>query len=149
MTRINLLQDAPAAYQAMRGLETYLQGTQLSKTEIELIKLRASQLNACAYCLNMHTRDALKNGETMQRISVLPAWRESQLFTPSERALLDLTESVTLIHQGGVSDAVYQEAENQFGAEKLAQIIMGIVTINAWNRIAITSQIPVGPESFE
>lgn len=148
MTRINILQEAPEAYQAMRSLETYLASTQLSKIELELIKLRASQLNGCAFCLNMHTRDALKHGETMQRISVLPGWREAGLFSESERALLALTEEVTLIHQGGVKDATYQAAEQQFGPKKLGQIVMAITTINAWNRIVITGHVPIEPEDY-
>jgi len=139
--RINIMETEPAAYQAMYALEKYMQTTQLSDTEKELIKIRASQINGCAFCLNMHTRDARKYGETEQRIYLLNAWRETKLFTGEERAILALTEEVTLIGGHGVSDATYQTAEKLFGEKRLAQIIMAIVTINAWNRIAITTQL--------
>lgn len=148
MKRINILQQSPEAYQAMRALENYLADSQLTAIEKELIKLRASQINGCAYCLNMHTRDALKQGERMQRIAVLPGWRETALFSDSERSLLALTEEITLIHKGGVSDATYKAAAEQFGADKLVQIIMAIVTINAWNRIAISGLAPVEAEDY-
>lgn len=149
MKRVNILEEAPEAYKAMRSLEEYLAHTQLTPIELELVKLRASQMNGCAFCLNMHTRDALKHGERVQRIVVLPGWRETDLFSESERALLALTEEVTLIHQGGVSEETYRQAEVVFGREKLAQIIMAIVTINGWNRIAITAHAPVKKEVYE
>src|SRR5690606_5673990 len=107
---------------------------------LELIKIRASQLNACAFCINMHTIDALKQGETSQRIFLLNAWKETSLFTEEERAVLAITEEVTLIHQNGLSDAVYKQAEQVFNQQYIAQIIMGVVTINAWNRIAISTR---------
>lgn len=141
--RINIQHVEPTAYKAMYGLEGYLQTSQVSKTHKELIKIRASQINGCAFCINMHTEDARKNGETEQRIYLLNAWRETNLYTEEERAVLALTEEVTLI-QNHVSEETYKNAERLFGVNHLAQIIMAIVTINAWNRIAITTELPVG-----
>ncbi len=139
MKRIDLLSLEPNAYKAMFGLESYLQNTSLQKSHYELIKIRASQINGCAFCLDMHTKDAIKIGETQQRIFLLNAWRETSLFTEEEKTLLDLTEKITLIHQGGVSDELYEKAVNTFGENYLAQIIMAIVAINGWNRIAIST----------
>ena len=141
-TRINLQQVEPAAYKAMYGLEGYLQTSQLSKTHKDLIKLKASMINGCAYCINMHTQEAKKHGETDQRIFLLSAWRETTLYTEEERAILALTEEVTLI-QNHVSEETYKTAERLFGANYLSHIIMAIVTINAWNRIAITTEMPL------
>lgn len=139
MKRIDLLSLEPNAYKAMFGLESYLQNTSLQKSHYELIKIRASQMNGCAFCLDMHTKDAIKIGETQQRIFLLNAWRETSLFTEEEKTLLDLTEKITLIHQGGVSDELYAKAVNTFGEHYLAQIIMAIIAINGWNRIAIST----------
>jgi AhpD family alkylhydroperoxidase len=137
--RVNIQATQPQAYKAMYGLEQYLLNTKLTKTHKELIKLRASQINGCAFCIDMHTKDAIADGETIQRIVLLNAWRETSLFTPEERAILALTEAVTLIHNGGVSTEIYQEVEKLLGAEYVAQAIMAIATINAWNRIAIST----------
>jgi AhpD family alkylhydroperoxidase len=139
--RINIQQTQPQAYKAMFGLEGYLQTAQLNPTHRELIKIRASQINGCAYCLDLHTKDALKAGETARRIFLLNAWKETQLFTKEEKIILALTEAVTLIHQNGVTDPLYREAESVLGATYLAQVIMAIVTINAWNRIAISTKL--------
>ncbi|WP_113663812.1 carboxymuconolactone decarboxylase family protein [Pedobacter nanyangensis] len=139
MKRIDLLSLEPNAYKAMFGLETYLQNTSLQKSHYELIKIRASQINGCAFCLDMHTKDALKIGETQQRIFLLNAWRETSLFTQEEKILLELTEKITLIQQGGISDELYEKAVNTFGENYLAQIIMATVAINGWNRIAIST----------
>jgi len=141
--RINILKDVPAAYAAQSAMEKYVGTTSLTPIEKELIKIRASQINGCAFCLNMHTADARKNGETEQRIYVLSAWRETELFTETERAILALTEEMTLISNGGVSDATYAEAERLLGEHKLAEVMMAIVTINGWNRIAISTHLPV------
>ncbi|RYU94102.1 carboxymuconolactone decarboxylase family protein [Emticicia agri] len=141
-TRINIQQVEPAAYKAMYALEGYLQTSQLSKTHKDLIKLKASLINGCAYCINMHTQEAKKHGETDQRLYLLSAWRETTLYTEEERAILALTEEVTLI-QNHVSEETYQTAERLFGANYLSSIIMAIVTINAWNRIAITTELPL------
>lgn len=141
-TRISIQQVEPAAYKAMYALEGYLQTSQLSKTHKDLIKLRASLINGCAYCINMHTQEAKKHGETDQRLFLLSAWKETTLYTEEERAILALTDEVTLI-QNHVSDETYKTAEKLFGANYLAHIIMAIVTINAWNRIAITTEMPL------
>jgi AhpD family alkylhydroperoxidase len=142
--RFNMHAVQPDAFKAMFGLEGYVQSGKLSKTHKELIKLRASQINGCAYCLDMHSKDAIKLGETIQRIVLLDAWRETSLYTEEERIVLALTEAVTLIHQGGITDELYQQAEAALGKEYLAQVIMMIVTINAWNRIAISTQLQPG-----
>ncbi len=143
--RINMQETQPQAYKAMFGLEGYLKTTSLDPTHQELIKIRASQINGCAYCLDMHTKDALKAGETTQRIFLLNAWKETQLFTREEKIVLALTEAITLIHQHGVPEPLYREAESVLGAAYLAQVIMAVVTINAWNRIAISTNLqPAG-----
>lgn len=136
--RISIGHTEPAAYKAMTALESYLQNTEIKKTQKELIKIRASQLNGCAYCIDLHTRDARKNGETEQRIYLLNAWRETNLYSEEERAILALTEEITLI-QHGLTDETYKKAAQLFGEKKLAQIIMAIVTINAWNRIGVST----------
>jgi len=140
--RLNLERTQPDAFKAMYALVKYLGTTQLSALQKDLISIRASQLNGCAFCLDMHTREARQHGETEQRLYLLNAWRETALFTPEERALLALTEEVTRI-QHGVSDGTYQQAVGVLGEELTAQAIMMAVTINAWNRIAISTHLPV------
>ncbi len=141
--RLNISTIEPKSFKAMLGLETYLQTTFLSKLSKELIKIRASQINGCAYCINMHTTDALKYGETTQRIFLLNAWRETNLFTEEEQILLAMTEEITLIANHGLSDETYAKAVLFFDANQIAQVIMAIVTINAWNRIAVSSRMEV------
>lgn len=141
--RINIQKVEPAAYQAMFGLEKYLSTSKVDPILLELIKMRASQINGCAFCLNMHSADARKLGETEQRLYLLNAWRETTLFTKEEEAVLALTEEVTRI-SNHVSDETYNNAASLFGEHELAQIIMAIVTINAWNRIAISCKLMVG-----
>ncbi len=137
--RINITEIEPEATKAMYGLESYLSKSTLSHTHRELIKIRASQINGCAYCIDMHTKDALKMGETIQRIVLLDAWREvNDLYTKEEHIILNLTEAVTLIHLGGIPADLYKEASEIFNENYLAQIIMAIATINSWNRIAIS-----------
>lgn len=138
--RIDIPKLEPNAYKAMLALENYLQNTLLSKTHLGLIKIRASQINGCAFCIDMHTTDALKQGETAQRIFLLNAWKETELFIDEEKAILAITEEVTLISQNGLSDTTYQQAEKLFDKNYIAQIIMAVVTINAWNRIVISSK---------
>jgi AhpD family alkylhydroperoxidase len=140
--RLNLEKTEPNAFKAMYRLVKYLGTTQLTPTQSNLISIRASQLNGCAFCLDMHTREARHHGETEQRIYLLNAWRETTLFTPEEQALLALTEEVTFISRG-VSDATYQQAVAVLGEQLVAQAIMMAVTINAWNRIAITTHLPL------
>jgi AhpD family alkylhydroperoxidase len=140
--RINMPEIEPAAYKALAGLESYLATTSISKTLKELIKIRASQINGCAFCINMHTRDARKLGETEQRIYLLNAWREvNGLYTEEERAVLALTEEMTLIANGGVSEATYQHVKSFFDDHQLAQIMMAIITINGWNRMCVATLV--------
>lgn len=139
MKRIDLLSLEPNAYKAMFALESYLQSSTLNKSHKELIKIRASQINGCAFCLDMHTKDAIKLGETPQRIFLLNAWRETDLFSAEEKIILGLTEQITLINNGGVSDDLYTKAIATFGENYVAQIIMACVAINGWNRIAIST----------
>jgi len=140
--RVNIEKAHPEAYKAMYNLSVAINKSDLTPIQKELIKLRASQINSCAFCLNMHNVDALKLGETQQRLFVLSAWRETTLFTPEEKALLALVEEVTLISAHGVSDAVYAEASKYFSEQTIAQIIMAVVLINAWNRIAVSTHMP-------
>ena len=137
--RINIMETEPTATKAMYGLQGYIEKSALTKTHQELIKIRASQINGCAFCIDMHTKDALKHGETTQRIVLLNAWREvNDLYTNEERVVLALTEAVTLISHEGIPADLYKEASVTFDANYLSQLIMAIVTINAWNRIAIS-----------
>lgn len=140
MQRINIQKIEPEAYAAMFALQAYLATTSLSSIEKELIKIRASQINNCKFCLDMHTKDAVQAGETPERISLLSAWKNSTVFSDEERALLAITEEITLIHKEGLRDETYAWALKVFGEQKLAQIIMTITTINAWNRIAIATK---------
>lgn len=141
--RVSIPTSYPDAYQAMFNLSAVLNKSALTATQKDLIKIRASQINGCAFCINMHTRDALKYGETQQRIFLLNAWRETALFTPEEKAILALTEEVTLINKHGLSEATYQQVAAFFSAEQIAQLIMAVVVINGWNRIAISTHMPI------
>lgn len=139
--RIRIDQLEPASYKPMIGLEQYLGATDIEPSLKELIKLKASIINKCAYCIQMHTEQARKAGETEQRLYALAAWQESPLFTDTERAVLALTEQVTLISEQGVSDDTYATCLELLGEHGLAQCIMQIVTINAWNRIAVSTKM--------
>lgn len=141
--RLNVQELEPEAYEAMFVLEKYLNNSGLEKLHIELIKIRASQINGCAFCINMHTSDALKMGETNQRIFLLNAWRETKLFTQEERAILAMTEEITLINQAGLTDSTYQQARALFTENYIAKIIIAVATINAWNRIGVSSGMTV------
>ncbi|NER79201.1 MAG: carboxymuconolactone decarboxylase family protein [Leptolyngbya sp. SIO1D8] len=143
-TRLDLVKLNPAAYQAMMGLEGYVRKSGIDKTLLELIKTRASQINGCAFCIDMHTKDARHKGETEQRLYALSAWEETPFFTPSERAALELTEAVTRIGDHGVSDEMYEYVSRYFTPEQITQLLMAIVAINAWNRIAITTRLVPG-----
>jgi AhpD family alkylhydroperoxidase len=137
--RVNLQQAQPEAYKAMLAFSAVLNKSTLSPIQKELIKIRASQINACAFCLDMHTKDALKYGETTQRIFLLNAWKETTLFTAEEKAMLAITEEVTLIHQAGITDATYLQARQVLSDQTISDVIMAAIVINAWNRIAISS----------
>lgn len=142
-TRMSLAKTDAEAYAAMLGLEKYVSQSGLDRKLYELIKLRASQMNGCAFCINMHTRDALKLGETAQRLFLLDAWRETNLYSEKERAVLALTEAMTFIAGSHVPDAIYQQAAAQLSQKELAAVIMAVVAINGWNRIAIVTQAPL------
>lgn len=142
--RLNIANVDSAAYKAMLGLEGYLQTISLNHIQKELIKIRASQINKCAFCLDMHTKDALKYGETTQRIFILNGWREAKdFFTEEEQVLLAMTEEITLISDKGLTEETFQKAKQYFDEAAIAQIIMAIVTINAWNRIAVSTHLEV------
>ena len=142
--RLDAMKAAPGAYRAMAQLQQYVEGTSLEHSLLELVKMRASQINGCAYCIDMHSKDALALGESAQRLLALDAWRETPFFTDRERAALAWTEAVTLIHQGHASDAVFEEVRPHFTDEELVNLTMAIVAINGWNRIAIPFRVPVG-----
>lgn len=135
---------APAALRAFLGLEQYIRQCGLEQPLIELIKMRASQINGCAYCLDMHSKDARAAGETEQRLYVLNAWREAPFYTPRERAALAWTEAVTLIGEHGASQALQAEVREHFSEKELVDLTMVIVTINGWNRLAISLGADVG-----
>lgn len=137
--RIDINSIEPSAYKAMFGLEKYLSTTTLDALMRELIKIRASQINGCAYCIQMHTEAARKMGETEQRICALSAWKESPLFSDTERAVLALTDEMTLIAGRGLSKDCYDAALQALGGNALAEAMMQIVVINAWNRMAVAT----------
>lgn len=129
----------PAAYKAMNALDQYMENTSIDKRHYELIKIRASQINGCAYCVDMHTGDALNLGMEPRKLYLVGVWREApNFFTEEEQLLLTITEEITLIHRQGLSEPLYQQALSLFGEEKTAQVIMAIITINAWNRIGVS-----------
>jgi AhpD family alkylhydroperoxidase len=142
--RFNFAKTAPGVYEAMEGLEKYLEQCGLEKRLIYLIQLRASQMNGCAYCLDMHWKDLRASGEDEQRLYSLDAWRECPYYTDRERAALAWTEAVTLIAQGHAPDAVYQEARSHFSEKELADLTLAVAAINAWNRLSIASRIVPG-----
>ena len=141
--RFNMAQEAPDAFKAMMGLSKYTESSQIPQLHKELIKLRASQINGCAFCIDMHTKDARKYGETEQRLYLLNAWRETDLYSEEERCLLAMTEEITLLSQRGLTDETYAWAMRLFEPAYIAQVIMAIVTINAWNRIAAPTHMPL------
>lgn len=139
--RIGIQELEPNAYKGMFALENYLLNSGLSKAHYYLIFIRASQINGCSFCINKHSGDALSNGETYDRIFLLNAWRETEHFTEEEKVILAITEEVTLIHQQGLSDETYENAKRLFDEHYITQIIMAVVTINGWNRIAISTRM--------
>ncbi|MEZ0069548.1 AhpD family alkylhydroperoxidase [Streptacidiphilus sp. MAP12-20] len=131
---------APAAMRAMSGLDRATAGSDLEAGLKELVRARASQINNCAYCVDTHTTDALAAGETQRRLFLLPVWRETGLFSRRERAALALTEAVTRLSEGPVTDEVWAEAAEHFEETELAELLWLITTINAWNRISVAAQ---------
>lgn len=136
--RINPYKAVPDAMKPLAALESYIQNCGLEPSLIELVKIRASQINGCAFCIHMHTRDARDAGETEERIYLLNAWRESPLYSVRERAALAWTEAVTLVSETHVPDAVYDDTRTQFDEAELVKLTMLVATINVWNRIAIS-----------
>lgn len=142
--RLNYRTVAPQALKGMMALEKYVAGSGLEHRLYELVKLRASQINRCAYCLDMHSKDARKAGETEQRIYALSAWKETSFYTERERAALAWTEAMTLISENDMSDALYQEVTKHFNDQDLVALTMAIVAINGWNRLAIGFRVEPG-----
>jgi len=141
MDRLSIYKVSPELYDAMMKLST-ASAKDLDAGIGELIKIRASQINHCAFCLDMHVADARKNGETEQRLALVAAWEEAgDLFTERERAALELTEAITELHHGHVSDEVYAKAAAVFTDKELAQVIAMAVTINAWNRFNVATRL--------
>lgn len=140
------LSSAPfkKTYQAMVGLGAVIKGSTLEHALLELVKMRVSQLNGCAFCLDMHSKDARAAGETEQRLYVLPAWREAPFYTERERAALAWAEAVTRLEHGHVEDAVYEQARHVFDEEELAVLTLAVVEINGWNRFCIAFQTVPG-----
>lgn len=136
--RINYSELAPNALKGMMALEKYISESALEKSLYELVKLRASQINGCAYCIDMHSKDARNAGETEQRLYALNAWKETPFYTARERAALEWTESLTLISENDVSDELYQSVRKHFEESELITLTMAIVAINGWNRLAIS-----------
>lgn len=130
--------------QAMGALHRAVVDSGLEPTLLELVRVRASQLNGCAYCIDLHSRDALAAGEPPERLLGLAAWRETPRYTDRERAALALTDAVTLIAEGGVADDVLDDAEQVFTPAEMAALLYAIVEINSWNRLAITARTPIG-----
>jgi AhpD family alkylhydroperoxidase len=142
--RIDYTKVGSGALRAMYGLEKYLAETSIEKALRELIKVRASQINGCAYCIDMHWKDARAGGETEQRLYGLVAWREAPYYSERERAALAWTEELTLIAEHHVSDKLYEQTRRQFSEQELVDLTLAVVTINAWNRIAISFRSEAG-----
>ncbi|MBO0724883.1 MAG: carboxymuconolactone decarboxylase family protein [Blastocatellia bacterium] len=135
---------APGALRAMYSLQKYVNECGLEKSLLELVKTRASQINGCAFCIDMHTKDARANGETEQRLYALNAWRETPFYTDRERAALAWTEAVTLISEEHAPEDVFEQARSQFSDEELVNLTTAIVAINGWNRFSIAFRTPAG-----
>ena len=142
--RLNYSEVSPGVIKAMMGLEKHARNSGLEASLLELVKVRASQLNGCAYCLDMHTKDARAKGETEQRLYGLSAWREAPYYTARERAALAFTESVTLITMSHVSDEEFNMARKEFSEKELVDLTLAIVAINGWNRLAIAFRSEAG-----
>ena len=143
--RIDYQKAAPGAFQAMLGLEKHVHGCGLEASLLELVKMRASQINGCAHCLDMHSKDARAAGETEQRLYTLSAWRETPFFSARERAALAWTEAVTRIAgTHDVADAVYADARRHFDEKALVDLTLAIIAINGWNRLNVAFQTQVG-----
>ena len=142
--RLNYAKAAPGVYDAMDALDRYLQDCGLERSLLLLVQLRASQINGCAYCLDMHWKDLRAIGETEQRLYALDAWRESPYCTVKERAALAWTEAVTLLADGHVSDAVYEQVRSHLSERELSDLTLAAAAINAWNRLSIAARLVPG-----
>jgi AhpD family alkylhydroperoxidase len=137
--RLNAQQASPAAYTALVGLETFVRkASKLEPSLVELVKMRASQINGCAYCIDMHSKDARSEGETEQRLYALTSWRETPFFTARERAALAWTEALTLITEGHVPDDIFELTKQSFSDAELVNLTVAVISINGWNRLAIS-----------
>jgi AhpD family alkylhydroperoxidase len=142
--RLNYMTAAPGGLAALRDLQGYIDGCGLEHSLLELVRTRASQINGCAYCLDMHTKDARAAGESEQRLYVLSAWREAPFYSERERAALAWTEAVTRISEGPIEDELYEEVRRQFNEKELTDLTLAVVAINGWNRLAIPFRRSVG-----
>src|SRR4051812_5521096 len=142
--RLDYRRIAPEAMRAQLGLEAYIRGSSLERSLIALVELRASMLNGCAYCVDMHTKDARLAGETEQRLYAVAVWHEAPFFTPRERAALRWTDTLTNIAHEQVTDQLFREVRSHFSERELVDLTMAVVTINGWNRLAVSFRIPVG-----
>jgi AhpD family alkylhydroperoxidase len=143
--RLAMQKASPAAYRAMAALETFVvKSSKLEPSLLELVKMRASQINGCAYCIDMHSQDARAAGESEQRLYALNAWRETPFFSDREQAALAWTEAVTLISTDRVPDAVYEYVKQHFSEEELVNLTLAVITINGWNRLAISFRMVPG-----
>lgn len=141
--RINYAKTASAGIAALNRLQSYVDASGLEHSLLELVKTRASQINACAYCIDMHTKDARAEGESEQRLYGLSAWREAPYYSDRERTALAWTEAVTALH-GDIDDGIYQALRAQFNEKEIVDLTLAVVTINSWNRIAISFRVPPG-----
>jgi AhpD family alkylhydroperoxidase len=142
--RIDYARLAPEALKPQYAMEVYVRRSSVDHALLHLVKLRASYLNGCAYCVDMHTQDARAAGETEQRLYAVPVWRETPFFTPRERAALAWTEAVTEVGRTGVPDAVYDEARAHFSETELVDLTMAVIVINGWNRLSVAFRTPPG-----
>jgi len=145
--RLDYSKTAPGALKGMLELEKYVHGSGLERSLYELVKTRASQINGCAYCIDMHTKDARRAGETEQRLYALSAWRETPFYTQRERAALAWTEALTRISENEISDSLYKASMEYFSEEEIVALTMAIIAINGWNRLAISFRTT--PGSYE
>src|ERR671935_1866917 len=142
--RIDFENATPGAMKVMLGLEDYVRSTDIEPASLELVRLRASYLNGCAFCVDMHTKDARASGESEQRLFAVPVWRETPFFTPRERAALAWTEAVTELGRSGVPDPLFEEARRHFTDAELVNLTMAIIAINGWNRLAVSFRAEPG-----
>ena len=150
--RIDLMHVTPGIIQAMLGLERQVRKANLDERLLDLVRMRASQINGCSYCLDMHSKDARANGETEQRLYGLSAWRETPYYSERERAALEWTEALTLVADSHVPDEVFERVREQFSEDELVHLSLAIVAINGWNRLNIAFRTPAGtyrPGQFE